>query len=327
MCFLFINCWFLLQSAPENDILKVNIAADRNEKIHFQADYNLQAPKEMILGLKSRLPAITSAISKFAEKYGILDAVNGLKTTLFSALNEAFTISYNHSPDLGQLSILFRNIIVQYSKAIQQLLDAAVTFLRETKIKLPGMEETTLPEIFQQIKSSIAAVYEKVIDAITVNLKAHLSTVKIVLPDGDILTGDEILDYMEPALTRSVDMISQLDSLDVIFDKLGQALQAIVDMAQMYIDFIQSDFLDNIAAEINTFYTENIRLVKIHIKTLNNFTIDKLNFFLSVFMELALFIVEEFRNNVSTFFPTDSELFVNVHNGRLKMDISFPLYQ
>lgn len=284
----------------------------------------------MILGLKSRLPAITSAISKFAEKYGILDAINGLKTTLFSALNEAFTISYNHSPDLHQLSILFRNVIVQYSKAIQQLLDAAVTFLRETQIKLPGMEETTLPEIFQQIKSSIAAVYEKVIDAITVNLKAHLSTVKtirIVLPDGDILTGDEILDYMEHALTRSVDLINQLDSLDVIFDKLGHALQAIVDMTQMYIDFIQSDFLDNIAAEINTFYTENIRLVKIHIEILNNFTIDKLNSFLSVFMELALFIVEEFRNNVSTVFPTDSELFVNVHNGRLKMDISFPLYQ
>ncbi|XP_058235125.1 apolipoprotein Bb, tandem duplicate 1 isoform X2 [Hemibagrus wyckioides] len=317
-------------SAPENDILKVNIAADRNEKIHFQADCNLQAPKEMILGLKSRLPAITSAISKFAEKYGILDAINGLKTTLFSALNEAFTISYNHSPDLGQLSILFRNVIVQYSKAIQQLLDAAVTFLRETQIKLPGMEETTLPEIFQQIKSSIAAVYEKVIDAITVNLKAHLSTVKtirIVLPDGEILTGDEILGYMEHALTQSVDMISQLDSLDVIFEKLGQALQVIVDMAQMYIDFIQSDFLDNIAAEINTFYTENIRLVKIQIETLNNFTIDKLNSFLNVFMELALFIVEEFRKNVSTVFPTDSERFVNVHNGRLKMDISFPLYQ
>ncbi|KAK3516813.1 hypothetical protein QTP70_023691, partial [Hemibagrus guttatus] len=260
-------------SAPENDIdiLKVNIAADRDEKIHFQADCNLQAPKEMILGLQTRLPAITSAISNFAEKYGILDAINGLKTTLFSALTEACTISYNHSPDLSQLSILFRNVIVQYHKAIQQLLNAAVTFLRETQIKLPGMEETTLPEIFQQIKSSIAAVYEKVIEAITDNLKAHLSTVKtirIVLPDGEILTGEEILSSMNDALTQSVDMINQLESLDEIFKNLGQALQDIVDIAEIHTDFIQSDFLDNIATEINTFYTENIRLVKNLFETL-----------------------------------------------------------
>ncbi|XP_060722344.1 apolipoprotein Bb, tandem duplicate 1 [Tachysurus vachellii] len=314
-------------SAPENDIdiLKVNIAAGGDKKIHFHADLNLQTPKEMVLGLKRRLHAISSAISNFAEKYDITGTFNSLKTALVNALNDAYTISYNHAPDLSQLSILFRNVIVQYHKVIQQLLNAAVTFLRETQIKLPGMEETTLPEICHKIRSSIAAVFEKVINAIIDNLKPHLSTVKtfrIVLPNGNYLTKDEIFSNMENALTYSVDMINQIECLDGILEKLGQALQEVVDMAQFSVDMIQSDFLDNVAAEINTFYTKEIQLVRDYlIDIINNLNINVLTGFVGVCMDLVLIILNEIKHNVSTVFSTDFD------NGRLKMDIYFPFYQ
>ncbi|XP_034169697.2 apolipoprotein Bb, tandem duplicate 1 isoform X1 [Pangasianodon hypophthalmus] len=325
-------------SAPENDIdiLIVNVAANGGEKIHFQADCNLEAPKEMLLGLKERLPFITSTITNFAEKYGILGAINGLRTTLVSALTEAYTISYNHAPDLSQLSVLFRNVVVQHQKAIQQLLNAVVTFLRETQIKLPGIKQTTLPEICQQIKTSIAVLFEEVINAITNaitdNLKAHFSstvkTIRIVLRNGETLTGDEILGYMKNALTHSVNMIKQLESLDVILEKLGQALQEAVEKTQEFIDMNQSDFLDKVAAKINTLYTNNIRLVNSLIEEVNSLlNTDSLNVFVDRCMELVLFMVKEFKNIVSRVFPTDPEALVNVHNGRLKMDISFPFYQ
>ncbi|XP_027021973.2 apolipoprotein Bb, tandem duplicate 1 [Tachysurus fulvidraco] len=314
-------------SAPENDIdiLKVNIAADGDKKIHFHADLNVQTPKEMILGLYRRLHAISSAISNFAEKYGITGTFNTLKTALINALNDAYTNSYNHAPDLSQLSILFRNVIVQYHKVIQQLLNAAVTFLRETQIKLLGMEETTLSEICHKIRSSIAAVFEKVINAIIDNLKPHLSTVKtfrIVLPNGNYLTKDEIFSNMENALTYSVDMIKQLECLDGILKRLGQALQEAVDMAQLSIDMIQSDFLDNVAAEINTFYTKEIQLVRDYLITIiNNLNIDRLTDFVGVCMELVLVILDDIKRIVSTVISMD------FHNGSLKTDISFPFYQ
>ncbi|MCJ8743817.1 hypothetical protein PDJAM_G00098610 [Pangasius djambal] len=321
-------------SAPEDDIdiLIVNVAANEDEKIHFQADCNLEAPKEMLLVLKKRLPFITSTITNFAEKYGILGAINGLRTALVSALTEAYTISHNHAPDLSQLSVLFRNVVVQHQKAIQQLLNAVVTFLRETQIKLPGIKQTTLPEICQQIKSSIAVLFEEFINAINDNLKAHFSstvkTIRIVLPNGETLTGDEILGYMENALTHSVNIIKQLESSDVILEKLGQVLQEVVEKTQEFIDMIQSDFLDKVAAKINTLYTNNIRLVSSLIEEVNRLlNTDSLNVFVDRCMELVLFMVKEFKNIVYRVFPTDPEALVNVHNGRLKMDISLPFYQ
>ncbi|KAF5891255.1 apolipoprotein, partial [Clarias magur] len=197
-------------SAPKNeiDILSVNVVANGDRKIHFQADCNLEAPTKMILGMRKRLNLITSIVTNFAEKSGILEAFNGLKSVLVTALNEAYTISNNHTPDVSRVSVLFRNIVGQHQKAIQQLLDAAVTFLRETQIKLPGMKEATVPEICKQIKSSIAEALEDVIQSVKT------------------LIGDENFGYLENALIRSVNMIKQLESLDVILEKLGEVLQA-----------------------------------------------------------------------------------------------------
>lgn len=332
--FLFINCGFLFQSAPENDIdiLNVNVAANGDEQIHFQAEYNLEAPEVMFLGLKKRLPLIASAITNFAEKYGILGAINGLKTALVSALTEAYTISHNHAADLSQLSVLFRNVVVQYQKAIQQLLNAAITFLRETQIKLPGMKEATLPEICQQIKISIAALFEDVVNAITDNLKAHvlptLKTIRIVLPNDEILTGDEIIAYIENALTHCVNMLKQLENIDVILEKMGQALQEVVEKSQAFTDMIRSDYLEKVTAKINTLYTYNIRFISSLIEKVNRFlNSDNLNVFVDKCMELILHTVKEFKNIVYTVFPSDQKFLVHIHNRRLKMDITFPFYQ
>ncbi|XP_053531616.1 apolipoprotein Bb, tandem duplicate 1 isoform X2 [Ictalurus punctatus] len=321
-------------SAPENviDILNVNVTAKGDEKIHFQADCNLEAPSEMFWGLKRRLPLITAAITQFADKYGFVGAANRLRKVLVSALTEAYTISNNQTPDLGQLSVLFRNVVVQHQKAIQQLLNAFVTFLRETQITLPGIKETTLPEICQQIKNSIVVVFEQVISAITGNLKAHVlptvKTIKIVLPNGAILTGDEILSYIESALTDSVNSVKELKSFDVILEDLGHVFQEVVDQTQEFIEMIQSDFPDNLAAEINTLYTYYIRLVNSLIDSVNSFLNSG---FLYVYVDsgvdLIIFVLDGFKYIVYTVFPTSPADLVNVQDGRLKMDISFPFYQ
>lgn len=275
---------------------------------------------------------MTSAVTNFAEKHGILGAINGLKTTLVTALTEAYTFSRNHAPDLSQLSVLFRNVVVQHQKAIQQLLNAAITFLRETQIKLPGIEEATLPEICQQMKRNIASVLEEVIKAITGNLKAHIlptvKTIRIVLPDGKVLTGDEILAYVENALTHSVNMVKQLESLDVILEKLGQALQELVKQTQAFVDTIRSDYLERVAVKINTLYTNNIRVVKSLLKkAYGKLNADSLNVFVDRCMELILYITKELKNVVQTVFPSDSKFLIHIHNRRLQMDISLPFYQ
>ncbi|XP_053345355.1 apolipoprotein Bb, tandem duplicate 1 [Clarias gariepinus] len=300
-------------SAPDNeiDILSVNVIANGDRKIHFQADCNLEAPTEMMLEVYQRLTLIASTVTNFAEQSGILEAMHGLKTALVTALNEAYTISNNHTPDVSRLSVLFRNVVGQHQKAIQQILNAAVTFLRETQIKLPGMKEATVPEICKQIRSSIAEAF-----------KDMIQTVKTLI-------GDKNFGYLENALIHSVNMIKQLESLDVILEKLGEVLQTCVEKTQKFIDTIQSDVLDDVAAVINALYTNTIRIVvKNLIVDVNRLlTITNLKDLVNIYMELMLIMVKEFQNTLYAFFPAYPEALVNVHNGRLKMDISLPFYK
>merc|ERR1712212_541716 len=131
-------------SAPEDDVdmFIVRASAKDGDKMNLKVAFNMEAPEIMITGLKESLPAIVSTLNDFGEKYQLIGHVTGLKSAIVNLLEEAYTIT-SQSPDLSQLSILFRNTVVQYQKIVQVFLDAAVKFLRETQFKLPGSDEMT----------------------------------------------------------------------------------------------------------------------------------------------------------------------------------------
>ncbi|KAL7888295.1 hypothetical protein AOLI_G00032690 [Acnodon oligacanthus] len=325
-------------SALENDIdiFTARVDATGDEKISLRATYNLEAPNEMILGLQARLPIITSSIKNFGEKYGICSAVEGLKTTIVSALTEAFTAASSHAPELSQLSVLFRNVVVQYQKAIQNILNAAARFLRETQIKLPGMEETTLPEIYKKIKSNVVKVLEQIITAISDNFEAYLapiiktiSTVEITLPSGEIMTGDQIFKYvstiLRDLLTQTANIVKQLESLDMVLEKLGDTLQEVVEKAQEIVDTIRSDVIDAVALYFNIYYTSFVTLVKGLIEKVDALlTIDQLNAIVEKCMESVLLFLNELKRVVSEILPAESRALVRVQDGRLELELPFP---
>uniref|UniRef100_A0AAR2JKF9 Vitellogenin domain-containing protein n=1 Tax=Pygocentrus nattereri TaxID=42514 RepID=A0AAR2JKF9_PYGNA len=325
-------------SALENDIdiFTAKVDATGDEKISVQATYNLEAPKEMILGLQARLPFITSSITNFGEKYGICSAVEGLKTTIVSALTEVFTAASSHAPELSQLSILFRNVVVQYQKAIQNILNAAARFLRETQIKLPGMEETTLPEICKKIKSNVVKVVQEIITAISDNFEAYfapiiktIGTVELILPSGGIMTGDQIYvsvrTLLRDCLTRTAKIVEQLESLDMILDKLGDTLQEVVEKAQEIVDNIRSEVIDAVALYFNIYYTSFVTLVKGLIEKVDALlTIDQLNAIVEKCMESVLLFLNELKRVVSDILPAESGALIRVQDGRLELELPFP---
>uniref|UniRef100_A0AAR2JHL4 Vitellogenin domain-containing protein n=1 Tax=Pygocentrus nattereri TaxID=42514 RepID=A0AAR2JHL4_PYGNA len=327
-------------SALENDIdiFTAKVDATGDEKISVQATYNLEAPKEMILGLQARLPFITSSITNFGEKYGICSAVEGLKTTIVSALTEVFTAASSHAPELSQLSILFRNVVVQYQKAIQNILNAAARFLRETQIKLPGMEETTLPEICKKIKSNVVKVVQEIITAISDNFEAYfapiiktIGTVELILPSGGIMTGDQIYvsvrTLLRDCLTRTAKIVEQLESLDMILDKLGDTLQEVVEKAQEIVDNIRSEVIDAVALYFNIYYTSFVTLVKGLIEKVDALlTIDQLNAIVEKCMESVLLFLNELKRVVSDILPAESGALIRVQDGRLELELPFPFH-
>lgn len=119
----------------------------------------MEAPHDMLLGLKERLPAITSTLNSFADKYGIFMHL----ITSGKHIEEAFDAVGQH---VFVLSIYFWD-------TVQFFLDGATKFLKETQLKLHDYEEiTTLPVLLKQLTSAIASILEQAIQMIIGNLES-----------------------------------------------------------------------------------------------------------------------------------------------------------
>merc|ERR1712042_374642 len=264
-------------SAPEDDvdILIVRASAKEGDKMNLKVAFNMEAPEIMITGLKERLPAIVSTLNDFGEKYQLIGHVTGLKSAIVNLLEETYTTVNNQAPELSQLSILFRNTVVQYQKIVQVFLDTAVKFLRETQFKLPGSDEmTTLPEVLKKLTGTVATVLEKAIQMMLVNAELTLnamvdmlSNIQVTMPIGDVMSGaqmiDRLRDTVKALLNHIVDLVRHLESLDMILEKLGETLKVIVDKAQEFVDkSLKSDTLDAVAIYINAFYGNLVTVMK-----------------------------------------------------------------
>merc|ERR1719187_2671285 len=260
-------------SAPEDDVDIFIIRASAKE---LNVAFNMEAPEIMINGLKERLPAIVSTLNDFGEKYQLIGYATGLKSAIVNLLEETYTTVNNQAPELSQLSILFRNTVVQYQKIVQVFLDTAVKFLRETQFKLPGSEEmTTFPEVLKKLTGTIATVLEKAIQMMLTNAELTfnamvdmLSNVQVTMPVGDVMSGAKAIDQMRDSarafLNQVVELVRNLESLDMILEKLGETFKFIVDKAQEFVDnSLKSDILDAVAIYINAFYGNLVNLLKL----------------------------------------------------------------
>eukprot|EP00064_Thunnus_orientalis_P006272 superscaffoldBa00000648_g6288 len=270
-------------SAPEVDvdILVIRTSSKDADKMNLQIAYNMETPKVMLSEFKTRLPSIISSITVFADKYQITKNMEELKNSVVNRINEAYNDAINYDVQMSQLSIFFRNIIVQYQKTVQVFLDAVVKVLRETQFKLPGSEEmTTLPEVLKQLTSSIAAMLDKTIQIIYENMEVYynsfvekISSVKLRMPVGDAITGGQIFDQVKTAFKNIfdelVDFVKNMESLDTMLVKIGDTLKAVVEKSEEFVDSVKSDYLDAVFININVLYRNFITVIKTAVNKLS----------------------------------------------------------
>lgn len=308
-----------MQSAPQDDIdiLIIRAAPKGDEKV-LLVSYNLQAARDVSIGLMDSLSDISLSITRFAEKYGLTIP----RERLYKILRE-FEIVYadvrsyvrNASPDLSELSKLFRNVVVTYQKNIQVLINAVIDFLRETKYKLPGMDEATLPEICTKIKSVIAEMLEKLANNLEIYfspIMEDFNKVEMVFPTGKVITVAEFKENMRSTLkgllAMVADVMKQVESLDVFLEKLGQMIQEVVAKAQEFVDSVKSDILEAVAAPLNTFY-----------KKLLEFSND-----LEGIIVFGIFFpLGQLLEYISTAFDE----VLNANNGMQQIELPFPFFQ
>uniref|UniRef100_A0A672QQP3 Apolipoprotein B-100-like n=1 Tax=Sinocyclocheilus grahami TaxID=75366 RepID=A0A672QQP3_SINGR len=302
-------------SAPGDDveILIIRAVPKGDEKV-LLVSYNLLATRDMGEGLIERLQDISSCVEGFAEKYGINDALN----RLFNIVKEVENILRDDlfsDSEHSELSKLFRSVVVTYQKTIQVLLDAAIIFLRETKYKLPGMDEATLPEICNKIRFIFVEMLEKLANNLEIyfsTIMENFSTVEMTFSSGKVMTVAEVQKNVKSTLriqlAMIVDVMMQTEGLDVFLEKLGQTLQEVVDKAQEFVESIKSDILEAVAAHLNTFYNKLLQ------------TLEELA---TVFVFIVLLPLSAFYNNILT---NLDELF-NANNGIQQIELPLPFFQ
>nr|XP_057913475.1 apolipoprotein Bb, tandem duplicate 1 [Doryrhamphus excisus] len=260
-------------SAPEVDIDILVIKSSSKGANRIQIVYNRETPALMLLELRKKLPSIIFAFTEFANKYEITGNMEQLKKVVVNHVGDVYNTVISYDVQMSQLSVLFRNSVVQYQKTIQAVLDAIVKILRETKFKLPGSKEITIPEVLKKVTDSTAAVLNKTLQIVYENMADYynifvekIGSVKVSMPVGDVVTVAQVVQtlkiYVKGILDGLVDSVKNMESLDTVLVKIGETLKALVDKSQEFIDSIESDYLDEILIDINNIHRNLVRHMK-----------------------------------------------------------------
>ncbi|XP_030577352.1 apolipoprotein Bb, tandem duplicate 1 isoform X2 [Archocentrus centrarchus] len=321
------------------DILVIRSSPKDNNKMNLQIAYNMEAPKAMLSQIKMKLPSIISAFEWFALKHYVTGFVEMLKDSLIKHINEVYDAAISYDAQMSELSVFFRNIIVQYQKTVQFFLDAVIKVLTETRFRVPGSDEMiTLPEVLKTLTSSIAAMLEVIIQIMHENMEAvynffaeKTSNVKLQMPVSDAVTGGEILDQVKKAFKKIfeeiVEFVKHMESLDTMLVKIGETLDAIVQKSQEFADSLSSDYLDAVFVNINQLYRDFVTTLKNVVDLIDNLEFSSV---CENIINMFFYVLEQFNYAVRGVLQQASEdvqAHVRVRDGKLEIDLPFYFQQ
>ncbi|KAJ3607018.1 hypothetical protein NHX12_026533 [Muraenolepis orangiensis] len=328
-------------SAPEDDVdvLVIRISPKADDKMSLQVAYNMEAPSDMLVGLKERLPLITSAFTGFAAKYQITMLAENLMNSMYTIVGDTYEFAVNYDMEMSQLSVFFRNVMALYQKTVLVYLDAAVKVLRETKFKLPTTEEmTTLPEVLETLTRSIAAMLEKVMQIINKEAEVYLNSLAETISDvtflyknGEAITGAQIINLVQTSFKSAsdvvVDFVKNMESLDMMIERIRETTQAVGTKTQEFVDTIKSDYLDDVLVNVNFLYRELFTVMKDLAVYMAVISMESFNSAIEYLMEMMINLTSQFQSSVSAFLQQASEetkVYMRVSNGRLELDVPVP---
>uniref|UniRef100_A0A3B4BLQ4 Vitellogenin domain-containing protein n=1 Tax=Periophthalmus magnuspinnatus TaxID=409849 RepID=A0A3B4BLQ4_9GOBI len=299
-------------SSPDADvdILVLRSTPKDSDRMILQVAYNMEAPKAMLSEFKAKIPAVLSSLKSFIDNNLLTSNVLEWRDTIVARINEAYNAAINYDVQLSQLSIFFRNFIVEFQKNVQAFLDAAIKVLRETQFRLPGSEEmTTLPVVLKDLTTSIANVLRTTIQVVYDSMEYYynafvdtFSTVELRMPIGDVMTVGQIIDNVKTTgkgiFDQMVDFVNNMESLDTMLVKISETLKAVVDKTQEFVDSIKSDYLDALLANVNAAYRWVVTAVKDIADRVSTLDMEQLN-----------------------------PRYVKASDGRLEVELPFPLLQ
>lgn len=313
-----------------------------DDKMKVQMSYNMEVPKAVLSELKTKRVLILSKLSMLADQYQITRRMEALKTMVVNRINEAYQAVINYDATMSQLSIFFRNIIVQSQKNVQVFLDAFIRVLRETQFKLPGSDEmTTLPVVLHRLTSNFAAMLEMMVQKIFENTEVYyaiivekFNSVRLSMPVGDVVALNQFFDQVKiivkKVVDEVVDFVKNMESLDTMMLKMGETLEAVVEKSQEFVDIVRSDYMDAVLVHFNVLYSDVISMVKNTADMITDMNMEDVSNTFAYVIDRFMFVVEQFNEVVSGFLGQVSDevqAYIRVENGMLEIDLPLTFQQ
>lgn len=323
-------------------MLGIRSTVNDADSMRLQIAYNMEVPRTILLELKMRMPFILSAVTLFAEKYQVTRLVEESKMAAVTCISEVYNTLVNYELQMSQLSIFFRNTVIQYQKAVQAFIDAVTKLLRETKFKLPGSDKlTTVPEVLREVTSGIAVVLEKIIQNIYGNIQfcynafvEMIINVNLRIPVGDAVASNQFLVVVKKDIAivfeKLVDFVKKMDSLDIILEKLGETLKHVVEKTQEFVDLIELEYLDVALVNINIQYHHFIIILKDAVGQVAALNMEDVTIACEYIIDVLVYVTEQFNNVVYGFLQQTSEevqAYMTISDGKLLMDVPFSFLQ
>lgn len=365
--------YFFIQSEPTKDIdiLAVKMSIMNSEKLNIQTTWNMEIPNEMMLGLKDNVPTVVS--EPMRKTYYQLTSMGRILERSFEKARRQGAVMFKRaadnfaSVDLSKIMTVTDSailIVKQYQKNIEILLDAVITFLRETTFQIPGYENRLSGlEVYQKCSAFVADVSEEALQKIPeyfasmfTEIVDYIRIIEFTLPGSNyVVSGKEILDDLIVAMNRmqghliaTVNKLGAIQLEDIIkmfkefinfaIDKSEKLIQTLKSqnvistwLNDVYIDAMNTGFLVDISTQVEK--TINIvmhYLYAVQDKFLDVFaamSIEQFNVDIQSWIDTLVKRLNAFQNNAIKFLKEKSknvEPFVRVSDRQMEVEIPFP---
>ncbi|XP_028838814.1 apolipoprotein B-100-like [Denticeps clupeoides] len=184
-------------SDPHSDvnILGFEMDASNSDKLNIQATWNMEVPYEVLHVIKEKVPVITASMNNKNMKK--LIATSGKK---MNQVYDSLIISIDYimkqgkvickrasenlaAVDLNGLSNKISDsailVLKRYQEMTESLLNAAVTFLRETQYQLPGFSKKLSGlEIYQKFSNYLANIVQEVSETLSSYIESVVKEIR-----------------------------------------------------------------------------------------------------------------------------------------------------
>ncbi|KAL2082664.1 hypothetical protein ACEWY4_022482 [Coilia grayii] len=371
-------------SEPQTDvdILGIDMSVADSNQLNIHTNWNMEVPREMLLAVKERVPEITSTFNindmMSEQADAAYEMINNVQVYLQQAvvyLQEQGKVVYNRAAEKiaaadltefnNKISENAMTLLQKYETLLQSLLDAAVTFLRETKVQVPGYDEKlSIFEIYSEVSTFIGDFTEDAITRIPEMLASYseavieyIRNVEFTMPGSThIVNGGEILDDLAKAFSKIqsqiITTVKDLSNirLETIVEKFTEFMHISIQKAREFITTLTSQDLDRVSAWAKDVYADFLNSKIFHdftdkaTEAMNvaeqyytqmksrcdeifvDFTLEQLNADIQAWIQSIIECLTEFQNNITEFLMEISQN-VKAHMtvSEDRMDVTIPL--